>query len=81
MINYEEKIKKLKEEADKLEAVANIIETLKTRMEWDSMEYIEDDSEEGHHFEAPNEEYRPWQYRQYVAFNEVIELIEKHYFK
>lgn len=77
---YETEINKMRKEVEKRECVGEILTKIIDSMEWDAMTFVEDDSEEGHHFEAPNED-DGWRYDRYVAYKEVIELIEKKYFK
>lgn len=79
MKNYEAQIEEMRREVEKKEIVAQILEKLNGDMEWDAMIYKDDDSEEGHHFEEPNED--NWRYIKFITYTEVIELIEKKYFK
>lgn len=78
MKNYEKQIEEMRRDLDKKEAIVSIIEKLQRDMEWEAMKYVDDDSEEGHHFEAPEED--DWQYRKYEAYMAVIELIDKKFF-
>ena len=79
MKNYEKQIEEMRKELDKKEAIVSIIEKLQRDMEWEAMKYVDDDSEEGHHFEAPEED-DTWLYRKYEAYMAVIELIDKKFF-
>lgn len=76
---YEEKINEMRENLRKLEEIDSILVDLQNKMEWNAMEYVEDDSENGHHYEAPAE--GTYTYIRYVAYQEIIKLIAKTYFK
>lgn len=79
MSNYEKKIEEMRKELNKAECVASIIERLVEQMQWDCMNRIEDESEKGYHFEDPNED--DYYYDRFVAYKDVITVLEKHYFK
>lgn len=79
MKNYELKIEEMRNELNKKECVVTILNKLHQQMEWDTMQYVEDESEEGHHFEEPDKD--GWRYNDYCAYKDVIALIEKTYFK
>lgn len=79
MKSYEEKFEIMRKELKKKEEVISILNKLESSMEWDTMRYVEDESEEGHHFEEPDKD--DWRYDSFLAYKEVIELLEKHYFK
>lgn len=79
--NYETEIKKLRDELDKKEEVIEIIKHLQEKMQWDAMIYIEDDSKKGYHFEEPIQEDNRCIFARYEAYKEIIDLIEKKYFK
>lgn len=79
-MNYNEKINEMRNELEKKEEVAGILNKLYNDMKWDTMKMSEELDENGDRiFEAPTEE--DWGYRKYIAYKEIIELVSKHYFK
>lgn len=78
MTNYEKRIEEMRKELNKAEAVVGIISKIEDNMNWDCMTRVEDESEKGYHFEAPQED--GWYYDKYVAYTEVLSVLEKHFF-
>lgn len=80
MTALEKKAQELREQAERLENIGYVLGNLKSNMEWDAMEQQEEKDEEGNWiFKAPSE--NSWRYGRYMAYKEIIELLEKHYLK
>lgn len=78
MNNYESKVEEMRKELRKFESVASILDKIEDSMKWDCMKRIEDDSEEGYHWEEPKED--DWYYDKYIAYKEVLSVLEKTFF-
>lgn len=75
---YEGKINMVKADLEKKQKAIQILEKIRREMEWDVLKYVEDDSEEGHHFEDLAED--DWKYNDFLAYKETLEVLEKHFF-
>ena len=73
MMNITEKAKALRKQADRLEYLESIYETIKHQMEWDAMKST---NEQGNViFKAPDPD--DWSYERYNVWLEVMDAIEK----
>lgn len=75
---YEKKIEELRRELGKKEKVSQILNKIAVDMQWDCLKRIEDESEQGYHYEEPTEE--DYYYNTFLAYKEVLETLEKHFF-
>ncbi len=77
MKNYDEKLNQMRADLRRKEIAVEVLRKLEDNMQW-NMERVEDDSEEGYHYEAPAED--SWQYPYYSTWKEAFDVLDKHFF-
>jgi len=79
-VSREQKIEEARLFAEKLTTVSSILDRIEQDMKWNAMDYHSADEEHGDEpwYTEPNE--GSYNYSRYLAYREVIELIEKKYF-
>lgn len=77
--NYESKIETMRKELRKKESVAEIISKIEENMKWDAMKYHGEEEDEEKRWTEPTED--DWEYDKFLAYKEVLEVLDKHFFK